>query len=171
MFEDLMEFNRIIVTGPQRSGTRITAKIIAHDLNYKYVDERAIDIDSIYRMAEALMLDGVVIQAPALCRFVHILSRQPETLIVMVIRDLAKIKESQERILWGWETVEQIYYEDLYGAAAYETDIAKIKYMTWDQQKKIIEHWREVYYENLAGHQLWIPEEKRAGFTSSQTEI
>ena len=39
MFAELKKFKKIIVSGPQRSGTRICGKIIAHDLDYRYCDE------------------------------------------------------------------------------------------------------------------------------------
>ena len=39
MFEYMAIHSRIVVTGPQRSGTTITAKMIAHDTGHRYVDE------------------------------------------------------------------------------------------------------------------------------------
>ena len=51
MFEYLKEFPVVLVTGPQRSGTRICAKMIAHDTGHRFVDEREIHTDSLYELA------------------------------------------------------------------------------------------------------------------------
>ena len=54
MFEWLSEFERIFVTGPQRSGTRICAKMIAHDIGYEFIDETQINMDSFYNFSSLL---------------------------------------------------------------------------------------------------------------------
>lgn len=40
MFESLKKHKKILVTGPQRSGTRITSQIISKDTNYFLYDEK-----------------------------------------------------------------------------------------------------------------------------------
>lgn len=39
MFEHLKAYKRIVVSGPQRSGTRIVAKAVAQDTNKSFIDE------------------------------------------------------------------------------------------------------------------------------------
>ena len=51
VFEYLLHYHYVIVTGPQRSGTRIGAKMIAYDTGYTYVDEAEVKADSVYQLA------------------------------------------------------------------------------------------------------------------------
>jgi len=75
MFELLSQFNTILVTGPQRAGTRICAKMIAYDTGHEYVDEDSIGMDSLYRLYGLLETNRpMVIQCPVLCRHIHLLS-------------------------------------------------------------------------------------------------
>jgi hypothetical protein len=166
LFEHLREYDTIIVTGPQRAGTRITAKMVAHDTGKDYIDETGINIDSLYRLTDAVSLGGCVVHAPALCRFVHRYGVD-SIAIVMVKRPIADIIASQERIGWSWEQVEQLYYE---GCGENTAPIAQVKYNYWQEQKKVITHWFEVNYQDLASHPLWIPKEKRRDFGSHQTK-
>ena len=94
MFE---EFQHVLVTGPQRSGTRIAAKILACDTGYRYVDETEIHTDSLYALSILLVPDGperLVVQCPALCRDIHFFGERDDVQIVMMRRSLADIKAS-----------------------------------------------------------------------------
>ena len=90
-FEWLRDFSKIIVTGPQRSGTRICAKMIAHDTRHRYVDESEIGVDSLYRLWSLLRNERrFVVQCPALCRHVHLFG-SADTAIVLMRRDVKDI--------------------------------------------------------------------------------
>lgn len=169
MFEHLAGYRHIVVTGPQRGGTRICAKMIAADLDYIYVDECIIDIDSLYRTMEALSVDNVVVQAPALCRYAHMIGYVPDTAIVMMRRNVDDIIASQERIGWEWESTEKLYYVDT--GADMNLPIAEIKYQYWDQvQAKDIPHAYEIEYRSLSAHPMWIDKPDRVDFAAHQTE-
>ena len=74
MFEHLEKFPRILVTGPQRSGTRIAATMIAEDTGHWFVGEEGIGVDSLNRLWRTLVTGrDVVIQAPCLMRDVPML--------------------------------------------------------------------------------------------------
>jgi hypothetical protein len=161
LFKHLDKFRVIMVTGPQRSGTRIAAHMIAHDTGHGYIDERRIDIDSIYRLWDANHLSDVVIQCPACCRFIHNFGAQ-NNLIVMMKRNRDDIIASQQRISWEWEKVEQIYYQN------FDTPIAQLKYEFWEYQKKYVDHYLELNYEDLADHPLWVPKEERKNWDAHQ---
>jgi hypothetical protein len=163
MFEYLKAYNRIIVTGPQRSGTRICAKMIAYDTGMAYIDEAEIAVDSTHRMAQILFNQGIVLQAPGMCHCVHYFGKNENLLVVMVFRDINDIIRSQERIDWKYEAIERIKYGGKLGP------IAKLKYEFWEKQKPLIHHWVEVEYESLKEHPLWVPKEKREGFGDTQT--
>jgi len=162
MFEHLAEHRAILVTGPQRSGTRICAKMIAHDTGHAYIDELNLNIDSLYRLQDAFSLTNVVIQCPAMCRFIHNFAGE-EVLVVMMVRDIAGIIASQKRIDWDAETIEMVRYQ------VFDRPIAQTKYEFWETQKTGIQNYLEMEYESLASHPLWVPKEERINFTSSQT--
>lgn len=162
MFEDLSKYRVIVVTGPQRSGTRIAAQMIANDTGHSFVDEREINIDSLYRFYDAYMLDKVVIQCPALARWIHHFSAE-DTLICFMMRALEDIKASEKRVGWGWEPIEQIRYQ------VFTKPIAELKYDMWEHQKQYIFNWQEIEYKSLRSHPLWIPKDERAEFGALQT--
>ena len=163
MFEELTKYKRIIVTGPQRSGTRICAQMIAKDTGYVYIDEGVIAIDSFYALVEVISHTEVVVQCPALCRYVHHLGANEDLLIVMMVRDIDDIITSQKRIDWQGESIELMRY------APFQGSIAELKYIAWKSQKKFIKNWMEIDYNSLSGHPMWIPKEERSDFTPHQT--
>jgi len=172
LFEYLSKHKRIVVTGPQRSGTRIGAKMISYDLGYNLIDEREIDIDSLYRLNDMIRLDKVVIQAPALCRFAHFFGVAQDTAVVLMVRDIDDIIASQERINWTYESIEMVYYADLIEGGLLEAGpIAAVKYQGWELQKAGIPHWYEIEYKSLKGHPLWIDKIERKSFAPHQTNL
>ncbi len=158
-------FSKILVTGPQRSGTRFVAKAIAHDNDILYVSEQQIKIrkGNIVRHFLALK-ERLVIQCPGLCYCIHEFSRK-DTLIVMVIRDTEDIIRSQKRIGWGrFERGELKRYGKAKGV------ISEVKYDRWESQRELISNWLEVKYDDLKDHPLFIPKEERKSFAWNQTE-
>jgi hypothetical protein len=166
MFEFLSGFNKILVTGPQRSGTTICGKMIAQDLGMKYVDEdtfKVFDID----LFEDLINDSerLVIQCPGLCHIIHLYGRG-NIAIVFMKRDIKDIIASQERIHWPKEKGELTKYEKTEGI------ISKVKYDFWHfHQKDKINFQFEIEYSSLKSHPLWIPKDKRINFKPKQTKI
>lgn len=187
MFESLGEYPFILVTGPQRSGTRVCAKMIAYDLpTHWYVDETQIHIDSLYALEILLQQahgDNYVVQCPALCRYIHYFGGRDDCLIALVRRGLVPIVESQARVGWMWDPLERMRYQGVQHAYAgpptppvsqlYEPpdlSIAEVKYRFFaTAQKPRIKHWVEVAYESLSNHPLWVSKEERGGFTATQT--
>lgn len=164
MFEWLSNFDTVLVTGPQRSGTRITAKMIAYDIGLEFVDEDEIGWDGFYRLAPIIESKRrVVIQCPALCRYAHMFNYD-NLAVVLMRRKLEDIIASQKRIGWVWEWLELVRYDLSEGV------IAKVKYQFWDQyQKERIRHPFEVKYEDLTGHPLWLEKDLRQKFLARQT--
>jgi len=164
MFEWLSEFDTILVTGPQRSGTRITSKMIAHDTGYQYIDEDAFEMDSMYWLCSIMAeKNHIVVQCPVICRYVHMLAGD-HVAVVLMRRKIEDIIASQQRIQWPWEWLELARYDRSDGV------ISEVKYRFWDQfQKERIKHAFEVEYESLASHPLWLSKEKRQNFDARQT--
>lgn len=163
MFEYLSGFLRIIVTGPQRSGTTIVGAAIADDLGYYFYPEEQIRVWELWRVERLLKrTDHFVLQAPAICRYVHTI-RSPGLAVVLVKRPVAEIVKSQERINWEGEERELRQYGLKEGVSA------QVKYDYWDQyQRRQIEHPFEIEYESVATHPMWIPKECRTDFEPRQ---
>jgi hypothetical protein len=86
---------RITVTGPQRSGTTISAKILAEELGYEFISEGCVAVDDLERFYAIFRTrDRFVLQAPGLCAYAH---RLPGC-FVLVRRSLDDIVRSQDRI-------------------------------------------------------------------------
>lgn len=170
MFEHLEEFSNVVVTGPQRSGTTIAGQMIAMDLGRKYVDEMRFGVRRLDRVKK--ILDGsepVVIQAPALCRWVHLFARRPDTAVVMMRRDPADIIASQEAMDW----TRRFEPNELAAYGVKAGPICKVKYAFWERHQRALlgEHAFEVEYESLRGHQLWVSEDLRQDFGPKQTRV
>jgi hypothetical protein len=165
MFEWLSKFDRVFVTGPQRSGTRICAKMIAHDTGYEFIDETQINMDGFYNFSTLLETNKkYVLQCPTLCRYIHFFD-QEDNAIVLMRRNVNDIIRSQKRIKWSKEWLELIRYDRSEGI------ISEIKYDFWEKnQKNQIKNSFEVEYGSLKTHPLWIAKKERENFLPMQIE-
>jgi len=170
LFEPLVPFGKIMVTGPQRSGTTICAKMIAHDLGVRYIDEDDIGWKSASVMDEDALRrlfqneTGFVVQAPAAAHMCHQLGAD-DVAVVFMMRDVDAIIASQKRIGWKYERVELDKYDAPHGP------IAVVKYRCWFMwQRDMIKHPFEIEYAALHQHPMWVPQDKRRGFATRQTE-
>ena len=177
MFEYLADYGVILVTGPQRAGTRICARMIAFDLPHRFVDELEIYTDSLYELWQVIHYQRgtpVVVQCPALMyASLYTAAAYPYwstdgLAVVLVRRPLADIYASEERVGWHWGFVEHVHYH------REGRPVAQAKYDWWDDQVTRLRYHRlnvfEVEYESLRDHPLWLPKEQRGQFTALQTE-
>lgn len=171
MFEYLGEFSRILVTGPQRSGTTIATRMIAADLGYEFMPEEAFGAQNEVRWRELVRsMKNAVLQCPAMCRYVHEFGAEDDLAAVLMLRPVDEIIGSQKRIGWTHEAEERQRYVDL--PYAQDVSISVTKYSYWVQhQRALIKHHYEVAYSSLAPHTLWTPEEMRWNFGPRQTEV
>jgi len=168
MFEYLKKYSRIIVSGSQRSGTTICARIISEDTGYRYIDENEYKIHNAGILRGILKKDKIVVHAPAMSHIIEKLADK-NTLVVFMFRDIKEIIESQNRINWkGNENTELKKYGYDYKKEC--PPISKIKYEYWEKQKIKIKYFLEVEYESLKGHRLWIDKNKRKNFAIRQWE-
>lgn len=172
MFEYLKEKQVILVTGPQRSGTRLIAKAIAHDTGHTYIDEVEIKVDSTYELfwIKEQTEGSIVVQCPGLCYIAYLLMGIDGFFMVMCMRDVRDIIISQERIGWGYEWLERLKYPT--NSWKYES-IAQVKYANWEYAREFLlpEQYLEIQYEEMKDHPLWVPKEDRQNWGFSQTEI
>lgn len=162
MFEHLKKYKRILVSGPQRSGTRICARMISKDTGYQYIDESTFKIVDLDKFNDIVKYDeNIVIHCPGIAHVIEQYSSS-DNLIIFMHRNVDDILASQKRIGWG-DTEELLKYKKSAGI------ISDIKYDYWKEQKQKIINWLEIEYETLKTHPLWINKELRVNFGSLQT--
>ena len=145
---------RILVTGPQRSGTTIATQMIAEDLGLRYVDEMTFAADNLILFREVLRVSrDVVVQCPAM--LAQIIRRPPcGWLTVLMRRPLRDVHRSEDRLRAmrpDWRP----------------TVVAEVAYGLWDAHPppcSVV-----LPYASLACHPLWVPAPDRVGFTPKQT--
>lgn len=158
MFDFLKGFDIIFVTGCQRSGTTIAAKMISYDLGYYFVMEEVFGVHDFQRCLSYLKPNHCI-QAPALSAYCHLLPN--EVAVVFMLRNFEDIRRSMLRVNWLDERLELSKYFRACGR------IEEVKYDVWNMyQKSLIGNAFELRYESLRGHKFWI--EDRKGFTSRQ---
>jgi len=165
MFKRLKKYNNIVVSGPQRSGTRIAAKIIAYDTEKAYIDEKDINYHD-FRLLEWYLTQGnVVIQCPALCHMLHYITNE-DTLVVMVRRPIEEIMASEHRC-WGKEPMRIELFK--YGHSS--GIISHVKYSVWAKMQKptLGKRAKAINYHDLENHELFIKDRK--DFRWDQTHI
>lgn len=177
----------VLVTGPQRSGTRIAAKMVAADLGYRFADERVVKVGNVRKALDVLQAGaetgGVVLHAPALCAESHLLwDREllPVSIsVLIVIRDVEAIAASCRRIKWS-ATGEIDKYRSRSEFWPYlkpNVHVAQWKYDVWRlYQRPLIQtlvgdgYYYSIHYDDLNYHDLWVPAEDRDGWEWDQTE-
>jgi hypothetical protein len=166
MFEHLAIHSRIVVTGPQRSGTRVAAQMIASDTGHEFVDEMTFLIKDVSQFREFLTRDRVVVQAPHMLKDV-VDDPPPGIFVVLMRRDLQHIHSSAARIRWAEDLGGNTTELRKFGLT--EGDSAAVKYAYWDTHDKSVPY-LELDYESLRGHPMYVPEEQRKGFGPLQTQ-
>lgn len=189
--EELKNFDRILVTGANRSGTTFISVYLANKLNYTLVDEKQ------YQYKERVFnfffsKKRVVIQGPGMCYASHrICSNFSNSIVVYMKRDLGDIGASSERIrpdltreerFKGFQKVKSRFAgepELRQFVAAFDPPLesfgpessALFRYSIWDEfQKNRCENWMEINYEDLEGLEGYITPNKRKLFKPKQTE-
>ena len=176
MFKDLAKYNQILVTGPQRSGTTIAAKVIVADTGHKYIDEYDYKTSEVGFLRLLPRNNNVVIQCPAMFHCLPEIADK-NTLVVMMMRNTDDIVASEERIHW-WSSgaYRELKRLGIEGPEARRfrrqgSRVSEVKYQRWEKIKNKIPHFLELEYESLSKHPLWIPKEKRINFDKKQTEL
>ena len=178
MFENLIKYKTIIVTGPQRSGTRITSKAIAADTGHIYIEEEkyfrkikgqrfaVVDLSKL----EEFKTQAKAIHGPMLLSHWQELNSL-DTIFVCCIRKLLDLKKSEKRLKHSyWTTIpETMEYINLMGFNVKPIPLPFIKYTYWlTQVRHKVYHWMEFCYEDLKSHPMW--QSSHAHFKWNQTE-
>lgn len=160
------EFRKVLVTGPQRSGTTIAARILAQELGCRFVSEKGVKTHSLWRLHKRLFSwRREVIQGPCFCSICHHIDA-PKTLVVFMRRPVEEIVASENRIGWNFHENELANYFRDAGV------ISAVRYECWErfQRDRMEVPWIELAHSALGEHPLWKEREARRHFTAHQTE-
>jgi len=192
IFNDTMKlsYNKIIVTGPQRSGTRFVGMLLNNRLeNYNYSNQ---DINIIYKLPDR----PVILHTPAQSHKIHNLLRgtRIKTLVVWVDRNNEDVIESEDRNcpLPKWlRDKHPMYTEASWHDRCFERE-ERPKYLktfpeheekiksfdrnvhmkkwVWEniQRDKMEVDFVEIKYESLKDLDEFVPKEKRKDWTLKQ---
>lgn len=170
MFEYLTKFDKILVTGPQRSGTTIAARMIARDTGKRFLPEEYVWVDSEEALKYVVNTESsFVLQCPALQHEVHLphVGGKDDLAVVFMDRPVEEILSSASRSGWGPMVAGEFAKWGL-GVP----DLVAVKQKSWhERQKHLIRHPFTVVYSSLAQHPLWVAREHRDGFHIRQTEV
>jgi len=89
------KFTKILVSGPQRSGTTFLSNVLSEDLNYKLYDELK-TVDSFLEIKHKS-----VAQAPSMSSLLHKIPKQNDIVVIFVSRNCNNIIASCEKLKWG----------------------------------------------------------------------
>jgi len=159
----------VLVTGPQRSGTTVAAKMLANILGWGHIDEEEFRWESRGLFEEVIKKDNLVIQAPCLSCIAHEYSAS--LYIVFMVRPLLDIYASEERIGWKFSDYELKWNVKKFHDIPEEIKTpAEAKYYVWqNMQKPFIQNFVELKYSDLEGHPLFLSKDQRIGFGPKQT--
>ena len=166
VLSSLVNFKRILITGPQRSGTTIASRIISYELGLKWITEESVDVDKLDLFFKLhFSEDNYVLQAPGLSFICHLL---PVDAVVFLWRPDKEIANSVARI--GWMKHDK-YESEKY----FRRNRAK---RSWSLKKNIYECYqiskiKNAYtldYKSLEGHSLYVSADQRMHFHCRQIE-
>lgn len=166
----LKGYRSVLVTGPQRSGTTIAARIISAEMGLRYVDELDVGVHDEGRVRAALAESGIVLQAPGMAHLCDTFG--PDVAVVFMRRHLDEIRRSEDRIEWRTRAdgqdlkLEQAKYAARFGVRC--NNMALLKYTLWEGEQQERCGGFDLDYASLAGHPLWKDREARAGFGDRQ---
>lgn len=162
---DFSEFRVVVVTGPQRSGTTIAARIIAKESRMRYVDENEYGTRDLSAWLSLVHNGaGIVIQSPAMSRHLISISHYDGVAVVWMLRPLSGIIDSERRIHWR-DGDEKAKYSNYMGVLP----ISLVKLIYWRvHQSPAMSYGVEMAYSDFSEHPLWVPTDKRRQFTSRQ---
>ena len=161
MIEELKQFSKIIVSGPQRSGTNFLTAVLSEELGYRFIDEEEYNFHYEKKFIDILRSnEKIVMQAPAMSHILHKI-KEASTCILFCLRNPSDIIKSQHNLRWDAECHERVKYT----RPEYEyLPISIAKYLEWffHQRQNLEIPYIEVYYDCLKKHPLWVDKKDRS---------
>lgn len=182
--ETLKKYSRILVVGPQRSGTNIAAKIIAAEVNSPVFSERqfgesscVIDAPPTHSkdLEDFLQTEPrYVLQAPVLTHTVHSLDIA-DAIVCFIQRPFDEIDASRVRSDWPGTERELRKYRASFPeimSMLPEALLSKIQITVWDELQKAQMKlpFIEIPFSDFKNHPLWVEKKERKSFVIGQTK-
>lgn len=153
-FEALKSFDKIIVSGPQRSGTNLACQYLDSVLGYNYIDELEFNFFLETHFLEKIREHKkLIMQAPTMSHVLHLIE-EPKTCVFFLFRNPSEIIRSQNRVRWAAERHERKNYT----RKEYEfLPISIAKYSEWcfHQRKLMKVPFFELDFEALRSSPIW----------------
>ena len=182
-------YKRIIIVGPQRSGTTFTSQALANTLNFKNVDEGEFNVRDINMFRNVIEQENIVVQAPGMtCKIQKLVG--DDDLVVFMNRKWSDILKSVIRKnngrLSNWVLMETMFNIDRYYFNEYDNTAGEFfdKYVSknsyyldsyynvWKHyQSKVIPNCITLEYESMKIHPMWLDKDQRKNFSGKQTTI
>lgn len=171
----LAQYQAVLVTGPQRSGTTLMAHIIAQEAGLEYRDEESFGVHDCDRFDKLLSTESkIVVQCPGMSRWIHHYY-QGQRCVVFMLRDAEQVRASAKRIDWNSQPEIDKYKSARFngGKATVMLDnLAELTWFYWDMvQKPECQHWLEVHFDSLRDHKLFVPDSQRVSFEPRQWRV
>jgi hypothetical protein len=155
------KFSRILVTGPNRSGTTISGRILAHELGFTFYPEERITAGDVRQFIYLFCTEeNFVLQAPGMCHVAHELNH-PKSAVIFMLRNPEDIRASEMRIGYHW-TDGSRYFRDTISAEE-QVQLFK-KYQAKNLKRRVF----YLHYEDLQEHALFIEKKLRKNFAPRQ---
>jgi len=168
LLDKVKNFDRIVVTGPQRSGTTIISKCFAKDLGYRFINEAdfgTYDFDGAYETLKSH--EKIVVQCPALSHYCHYFSNIESCCVIWVKRDINEILDSHRTkkfISMTYDINEIETYKNSFDNIDFNQfdNMWEMKHFIWDNyQSFLTKNSFELEYSSLSDHPDWIDFEDR----------
>ena len=180
------KYSKIIVTGPRRSGTTLTTRLLAEHLSYEAVYHESFYVHDEDLFLEILGSKGKkVIQCPTMCHMLHQINLK-DALVIFLKRDLKEIEDSINRIhlnnqknyMRGVHMDEDIFEKSKFLKSEipnidFYDDVAKIKIDVWDNfLSKKIKNKFELNFSEIENYfpEAWVNKKDRKHFLPRQTQ-
>lgn len=174
LLSKLSPYSRVIVSGPQRSGTTYTAFILSQDLNYTHIDEQNFGTHTSSGFLEAITRENIIVQCPAVS---HVLDQIQEknTIILWIDRNDRDIALSEDRINWHphWFNVEKDKYRTIYGDEVDQFERNSLmKKHYWGIQKQTLKvDYLDIPYSILKETKGFVSKDQRKNFGVKQIQL
>jgi len=159
--DDILSSDRVVVVGPQRSGTHLVAQALAVDGERLLVEENDFGINSLSRFVGYLSHgEKMVFQAPGLFHLCEMLDFD-SMCVVVVVRPTCEIVESSKRHRKNATGCMVRYFVTV--DTERQDESVELQYRAWTVYQVPYMKCASfvVNYHSMAEHRLWVPQEER----------
>lgn len=174
LVEVVGQYRLVVVSGCQRSGTHIMAKILAHELDWECIPDHDYDADNPDEWANLVLYrQHITIHCPHMTHLLHLVP--DDVAVVYMLRPADEIEASFKRVNPGQKSCcsdRQMLFYQTSGISGKVTGKAWtiVRNTYWEFRQRVIlgERGYSFQYHDLEEHPLFV--KNREGWTMNQTE-